>query len=237
LSESSLLAVAVSRTAGGEDELPGARSEADAIAQVHPVTTVIAEAEATRTALLRLLPGFRRVHFTCHARSDANTPSLSQLVLHDAADALTVSDVARLDLSSVELAYLSVCDAARPSPKIADEAVHLAGAFLIAGYPNVVGTFWPMPDAVGSQLARWFYRRIVEGSSAAHALHYAVSDLYREHPRKPITVGEPGALRQLTGRHARRRARPTAQSADQAPKRPAQILRFRRGAKANEGSA
>jgi CHAT domain-containing protein len=186
LSESSLLAVAVSRTAGGEDELPGARSEADAIAQVHPVTTVIAEAEATRTALLRLLPGFRRVHFTCHARSDANTPSLSQLVLHDAADALTVSDVARLDLSSVELAYLSVCDAARPSPKIADEAVHLAGAFLIAGYPNVVGTFWPMPDAVGSQLARWFYRRIVEGSSAAHALHYAVSDLYRSTPESPL---------------------------------------------------
>ncbi|MCW6010451.1 CHAT domain-containing protein [Micromonospora sp. CPCC 205371] len=185
LSEPDLLAVAVSRTAGGEDELPGARAEAAAIAQVLP-TVVLADAEASRANLLSALPGYRRVHFTCHARSEPGTPSLSRLVLHEPGDALTIGDIARLDLASVDLAYLSVCDAARPSPTIADEAVHIAGAFLTAGYPHVVGTLWPMPDAVGGLLAGRFYERIVEGGDPAEALHHAVSSLRRDTPDSPV---------------------------------------------------
>ncbi|UXY27235.1 CHAT domain-containing protein [Streptomyces sp. HUAS TT20] len=181
-----LLAVAVSRTESGEQPLPGARSEAAEIAKVHPSTRILADAAATNARLLRELPGYGRVHFICHALTDTRSPSLSRLVLHGADDVLTVDDIARLDLSSGKLAYLSVCEAARPGAKITDEAVHIAGAFLIAGYPDVVGTLWPMPDAAGRRLARRFYRQISDGSGPAHALHHTVTQAYRRAPASPV---------------------------------------------------
>jgi hypothetical protein len=184
--DANLLAVAVSRTASGEEELPGARSEASAIAEVHAGTTTVEDAEVTRTSLLRALPGYRRVHFMCHAVSEPDRPSLSRLMLYDTHDAMTVRDIARLDLSGVELAYLSACDAATPSAVITDEAVHIAGAFLIAGYPDVVGTLWPMLDVVGAQLASTFYRRLTEGTGPAHALHDTVTELYRSARDSPV---------------------------------------------------
>lgn len=181
-----LLAVAVGRTEGGQPPLPGARSEAAEIARVHPSTRILADAAATGDRLLSELPRYGRVHFIGHAHTDTRSPSLSRLVLHGADDVLTVDDIARLDLSSGELAYLSVCEAARPGVKIADEAVHVAGAFLIAGYPDVVGTLWPLPDAAGRQLARRFYRRLAEGGDPAHALHHTVAQAYRRAPASPF---------------------------------------------------
>ncbi|GAB7105844.1 hypothetical protein JCM4814A_41580 [Streptomyces phaeofaciens JCM 4814] len=185
--EPGLLAVAVGRTASGDEPpLPGAYAEAARIAEVHPATTVLADAAATRTKLLAELPRHPRVHLTCHTRSDPRSPSLSRLVLYDTGDELTVGDIARLDLSSVELAYLSMCDAARPGAEITDESVHIAGAFLIAGYPDVVGTLWPMPDATGLRLARHFHRRLAEGDGPAHALHHTVAQARRHARRLPL---------------------------------------------------
>ncbi|MFF2210878.1 CHAT domain-containing protein [Streptomyces antibioticus] len=182
-----LLAVAVGRTASGtEVPLPGAHSEAAAVAAIHPATTVLADGEATRARLLAELPRHPRAHFTCHTRSDPRSPSLSRLVLHEADDELTVGDIARLDLSSVELAYLSTCDAARPGAEIPDESVHIAGAFLIAGYPDVVGTLWPMPDATGRRLARHFHRRLAEGDDPARALHRTTIRARRNAPGLPV---------------------------------------------------
>ncbi|MGW1321736.1 CHAT domain-containing protein [Streptomyces antibioticus] len=182
-----LLAVAVGRTASGtEVPLPGAHSEADAVAAIHPATTVLADGEATRARLLAELPRHPRAHFTCHTRSDPRSPSLSRLVLHETDDELTVGDIARLDLSSVELAYLSTCDAARPGAEIPDESVHIAGAFLIAGYPDVVGTLWPMPDATGRRLARHFHRRLAEGDDPARALHRTTVRARRNAPGLPV---------------------------------------------------
>ncbi|MEU6812653.1 CHAT domain-containing protein [Streptomyces sp. NPDC046831] len=181
-----LLAVAVSRTEGDEAPLPGALSEAAEVAKAHPAARILVDAEATKSSLLRELPGYRRVHFTCHAHTDTRSPSLSRLVLHGYDDELTVDNIARLDLSSVELAYLSVCEAARPGAEITDEAVHIAGAFLIAGYPDVVGTLWSMPDATGRWLARRFYRQLSDGSGPAHALHHTVVEAHRRAPASPL---------------------------------------------------
>ncbi|MEU3281100.1 CHAT domain-containing protein [Streptomyces antibioticus] len=40
-----------------------------------------------------------------------------------------------------------------------------------AGYPDVVGTLWPTPDATGRRLARHFHRRLAEGDDPERALH------------------------------------------------------------------
>jgi CHAT domain-containing protein len=183
--EANLLAVAVTHTPHSPDSLPSAKPEAEMIGQTHPATTVLADAQATVGAVRAGLPHYRRAHFACHGRLDTESPARSSLLLHDRDDVLTAGDISRLDMSSAELAYLSVCDTARPDPANADEALHIAGAFLVAGYPNVIGTLWRVPDATGRRLARAFYRYLAEGDYPAGALHKAVTDLYRLAPGKP----------------------------------------------------
>ena len=97
------------------------------------------------------------VHFACHAVSDPLQPSESRLLLHDRA--LAVRDIARLRLPDAELAFHAACSTARGSEQLADEAIHIASAFQLAGYRNVVGTLWPALDATAARLAEGFYRR------------------------------------------------------------------------------
>jgi hypothetical protein len=180
-----LLAVAVSRTPHSPHGLPSALREANLVAEMNMGTIILADAEATVDAVRAALPGFRRAHFACHGLADTTSPSRSSLLLHDADDILTAGDISRLDLTSAELAYLSVCDTARPDYANTDEALHIAGAFLLAGYPSVIGALWQVPDRIGLRLARGFYRHLGEVSDPAHALHNTVMDLYKVTPDKP----------------------------------------------------
>lgn len=70
-----------------------------------------------------------------------------------------MADISRLRLRDVHLAYLSACSTTRTRPELADEAIHITGAFLLAGYRHVVGTLWPVVDRVCTQIAGTFYTR------------------------------------------------------------------------------
>ena len=102
-----------------------------------------------------------------------------------------MADISTLDLAG-SLAYLSACDTTVTSPNLADEAIHITGAFHLAGYAHVIGTLWPVYDATARDLARDVYRQLTrEGSTspdvgfAAHALHHATRRLRDQHPDKP----------------------------------------------------
>jgi CHAT domain-containing protein len=72
------------------------------------------------------------------------------------------------------LAFLSACSTARPDDRLADEAIHLASAFQLAGYRHVVGTLWPISDSHAVRLADDFYAELASAGSvaiAASALH------------------------------------------------------------------
>ena len=114
--------------------------------------------EATREAVLAALPGARWAHFACHGSADLADPSASRLLLDDHQTApLTVVDVARLRLDDAELAFLSACSTARPVGRLADEAIHLASAFQLAGYRHVIGTLWPIGDQHAVDIADDIY--------------------------------------------------------------------------------
>jgi CHAT domain-containing protein len=88
---------------------------------------------------------------------DPSHPSISGLVVSDGIT--TVSDLAALDAQHGELAYLSACSTARSGAYLPDEALHVTGAFQLAGYRHVVGTLWPVQDQVAALTAVEFYKK------------------------------------------------------------------------------
>jgi CHAT domain-containing protein len=125
-------------------------------------------------AVVAALGEARWAHFACHGNSDLADPSSSHLVLADhQTQPLTVVDLARLRMDTAELAFLSACSTARPGIRLADEAIHLAAAFQLAGYRHVIGTLWPIGDQHAVDIADGIYTAIGTTGEVATAVHIA----------------------------------------------------------------
>ena len=168
--------------APGTPELRGVVAESRALMRLMPDATVLAR--PTRERTLAALTKHQVAHFACHGHADSREPGASKLVLYDYWRApLTVADVAALRLSA-GLAFLSACDTTVTTQTLADEAVHIAGAFHLAGYQNVIGTLWPIDDRATVRLVENFYSHLTDGGTSppdparsAVALHHATRDL------------------------------------------------------------
>jgi CHAT domain-containing protein len=88
-------------------------------------------------------------------------------------------------MDQADLAFLSACSTARPGARLADEAIHLASAFQLAGYRHVIGTLWPITDNGAAALTRNFYRNLADVSAAAAVLHAVTRQLRDECPEHP----------------------------------------------------
>jgi hypothetical protein len=191
---SGALVVAVPELAGATP-LPGASSEAECIGRYIPSALQLSGPAATRAAVLRALSAHAVAHFACHGLSDWSDPTRSRLLLHDdAREPLTAGAITQLRLDHAELAYLSACSTAETAPAAADEAVHIASAFQLAGYSHVVATLWPVGDATAARVCDDFYRTITADGTrppatarAAAALHEAVRRLRDERPGNPFS--------------------------------------------------
>lgn len=163
--------------------LIAADEEAELLEDLIPGSCLLPE--PTRAHVMDALADYAVVHFACHGVADWDDPAASQLILADAASAgLTVADIATLHPTGMELAYLSACQTSMVSPRFADEAVHITGAFQLVGYRHVVGTLWAAYDATARDLAVDFYTRLTGGgvgppavARSADALHHAVKCL------------------------------------------------------------
>ncbi|HEV2377466.1 MAG TPA: CHAT domain-containing protein [Streptosporangiaceae bacterium] len=157
----------------GQQSLQAARREAEYLAARYPDAKVLTGEEATFERVQAELRQSAWAHFACHGSSDMDVPSSGHLSLYDRE--LTVLDVSRLNLEHAEFAYLSACTTARSSQRLADEPIHIAAAFQLAGYPHVVGTLWPIADELAPHIARHLYETVSEDlSNAAARLHSAL---------------------------------------------------------------
>jgi hypothetical protein len=181
--------VAMPHTAGAPD-LPGVSDEAGRVRKrLGPDTVVLTGPEASRDTVLGNLQSSRWAHFACHGTVDLTSPSASCLLLTDR-ERLTVADVSRLRLQEAEIAYLSACSTAQPGTGLADEAIHLASGFHLAGYRHVVGTLWPISDRAAVYLADQFYTAATAypgQDGIASALDAAVCSLRSRQPESPTT--------------------------------------------------
>lgn len=189
--QDSRLVVAVPAPPGARP-LSSAAREAEFVRGRAPgATTLLADTAAVRERVLEELPRHAWAHFACHAVPDPKAPSRSRLLLHDhAGTPLTVADVSALDLRGSRLAYLSACDTAVAGPRYRDEAIHLASAFQLAGFPHVISTLWQLPDRAAYVLAQEMYQALEEhlaaGEGVAAAVHAVTRRARREmFPRLP----------------------------------------------------
>ena len=173
--------------------LPGIRAEVESLRSLLPGASLLSGPAATFDAVVAALAQYPVVHFACHGVSNRREPDDSQLILYDhATRPLTIVRIMRQRLPDAGLAFLSACSTNEPMPQRTDEAVHITAGFLLAGYPRVVGTLWPIADQAASSVAARFYGNLTaDGShppdlgSTAHALHLAVRALRTEHPGQP----------------------------------------------------
>ncbi|KAF7333991.1 CHAT domain-containing protein [Mycena venus] len=136
--------------------------------------------------VLSLLPDASFVHFACHGSQNLVNPLESALLLGDGD--LKVSKIMQTPIQNASLAFLSACETAMGDEKVPDEAIHLAGTMLFAGFRGVVGTMWSMHDEDGPEVVDVFYNHIFgtggelhpDSTRAAEALHLAVNRLRTE---------------------------------------------------------
>lgn len=173
--------------------LPCAAAEVESLRELVPDTTVLSGPEATSERVLDALASHGVAHLACHGVTEMREPAASRLLLHDHhTRPLTVEMVSALELSHAELAFLSACGTSLVNLEVADEAVHITGAFQLAGYRHVIGTLWPADDATAVHLTRATYAGLTRGGTtpprteeSARALHDAVRELRERYRASP----------------------------------------------------
>jgi CHAT domain-containing protein len=143
--------------------------------------TVLDGHEGTKQCVTKAMSESNWLHLACHGAQRRDEPTKSALILEDGH--LTLEEIIKLDLPKAEFAFLSACQTTTGDDRLSDEAVHIAGGMLLAGYKGVVATMWSIQDELAPDVADEFYRRITEDGGrpdnrkAAEALYYSVKRL------------------------------------------------------------
>jgi tetratricopeptide (TPR) repeat protein len=144
--------------------LPWTAVEAERIAAVAPVATVVTGHDATEAAVAGdAIAAADVVHFATHALVDPDAPALSALVLSDVDEAgrprdglLRLHEIVELRLAA-SLVVLSACETALGRDVRGEGMIGLARGFLHAGAGHVVASHWQVHDRGTAELMAGFY--------------------------------------------------------------------------------
>jgi CHAT domain-containing protein len=187
-SSHTLAAVGVTTTLvnqGMSPALPSVQKELHAVADNfgHQVRWLM-DSEATVDKVVKEIQSLSWLHLACHGHQDLSDPLKSRLVLYDGT--LELSEILDMDLPEAKFVYLSACETAMGDAKLANEAMHLAGGFIAAGFQGAIGTLWSMSDVHGPKVAEVVYKTILGEDNipdvklAAQGLHLAIQKLRKE---------------------------------------------------------
>ncbi|MFI5685433.1 CHAT domain-containing protein [Streptomyces sp. NPDC051636] len=82
---------------------------------------------------------------------------------------VTAEQIARLDLSRVQLVVLNACDAAAPGPRSLAGDPTFVGAFLAAGSKAIIANLWSVEDRLAEAFSSALYRELTTGRSLTDA--------------------------------------------------------------------
>jgi tetratricopeptide (TPR) repeat protein len=181
------LVVAMDRTPGLPALPQVAREVAVIGTAVIPAPRILRNEAATRDAVRAGLARHPWFHFAGHSYQDLLYPARAGLCLGDGD--LSALAIATQRLAGGELAYLSSCEGAVPGTQVPDEPLHLALAFQIAGYRNVIATLWSVSDLGAAKVTQAIYRRLardgpIDADGTARALRAVILELRDRYPHE-----------------------------------------------------
>jgi CHAT domain-containing protein len=145
---------------------------------------VLESAEGIKRRVTREMENCSWLHLACHGVQRLDEPTKSALVLEDGH--LTLEEIIKLNLPKAEFAFLSACQTTTGDEKLSEEAVHIAGGMLLAGYRGVVATMWSIQDELAPKVTNEFYGHILgdgerpDNRKAAEALHKSVQAIRKK---------------------------------------------------------
>lgn len=183
---------------------PGNKALTNAAQEANDIGCILGDRAArldrpSAAQVLENLPSYQAIHFACHGVSDIYNPSGSHLLLRKAdgtLDHLPVRTIASTSLKHAQLAYLSACcTATNASRGLADESIHIASAFQLAGFSHVLATLWESSDDACRRVAADFYSLLFGshddgagevGGGVARAYGRAVRRLREQNRAQPL---------------------------------------------------
>jgi CHAT domain-containing protein len=165
-----------------DSSLDGAEEEARVVAELFGTTPLVGTA-ATESEVWKSAGTIDLLHLAAHGYYEPAAPRFSRIAL--ASDRkndgnLEVHEVfSDLNLHGTNLVVLSACVSGVGERSKGDEIIGLTRAFMYAGSPLVLSTLWSIDDTAASLLVTSFYRRLLDGSTAAEALQHAQVELMR----------------------------------------------------------
>lgn len=190
--EAGLLLVTMATTPGC-GSLVNAIQEARDIAHIAPGRATLWLDRPSTAEVLQHLPAYHAIHFACHGVSHGQHPSKSHLLLCkvDAnsglaeIDQLTVGAISSVNLKHAQLAFLGACQTADNAvTALANESIHIASGFQLAGFSHVLATLWQSRDDACRQVAIEFYRFLFNSQGGDREHHRAVSTAFHHSVRK-----------------------------------------------------
>ncbi|TMA57568.1 MAG: CHAT domain-containing protein, partial [Deltaproteobacteria bacterium] len=143
-----------------------------------------------KVPLLAALQAHEVVHFAGHSFYDSTTPSKSGWRLHEGV--LTAGEVSKLSRPPL-LVFSNSCQAGATAEweggyRYEGQAFGIGSAFLLAGVPNYIGTFWVVHDEESVLFAAAFYGSLAAGHSLGEALLQARQEVIRQQGWQGLTL-------------------------------------------------
>jgi CHAT domain-containing protein len=162
--------------------LPSVIKEIKVIKESTPRNIIIANNEAITSKVVAELPSSEWLHLACHGQQgNPKEPLKSCLLLYDGK--LYLKQLLSMPLQNAEFVFLSACETAMGDTTMSNEALHLAGGMLFAGFKSAIATLWSINDDDGPTIAKVVYEHLFapEGqrtaADSAEALQKAVNYL------------------------------------------------------------
>ncbi|PVF91357.1 hypothetical protein CPB86DRAFT_878568, partial [Serendipita vermifera] len=174
----------VQPSAPGTPSIPRTKEELACVKRrlVDQSHVILEGKEGTKARVVKRMKECNWLHLSCHGVQDLEEPTRSALILEDGH--LTLEEIIKLDLPNAQFAFLSACQTSSGDEKLSEEAVHIAGGMLLAGYRGVVATMWSIQDELAPEVADKFYAYLMQDEQepdsrrAAEALHFAIQELH-----------------------------------------------------------
>ncbi|KAG1830018.1 CHAT domain-containing protein [Suillus variegatus] len=157
------VAIGQNRPAGALFTLDAVEPELELVRRLMPAPPIISfskitSIDATKSTALSALQESTWFHLACHGTQSMDEPFKSAFLMHD--QPLSLLDIAQMDLSQHQFAFLSACETAVSTFTTPDEVIHLAAGLQFAGVKSVVRTLWKVDDNTVQRLVEAFYTNL-----------------------------------------------------------------------------